>query len=219
MSMAPTLANWVDLFTHFASLSLLAVGGAITTAPDLHRFLVNDKGWLTDVQFTSSIALSQAAPGPNVLFIALMGWQVGVNAAGGPAAGSVAWWTGLLGVAVCMVATLLPSSILTYTATRWAHHNQNRRSVRAFKQGLAPVVIALLLATGWLLAAPAASVPAGTNLGTHVLDGAWLGRWLHAQPLNAWLLTLLATLVVWRTRIHMLWLLVAGALLGVLGWL
>lgn len=217
--MAPTLANWLDLFAHFASLSLLAVGGAITTAPDLHRFLVNDKGWLTDVQFTSSIALSQAAPGPNVLFIALMGWQVGVNAAGGPTAGGVAWWTGLLGVAVCMVATLLPSSILTYTATRWAHHNQNRRSVRAFKQGLAPVVIALLLATGWLLAAPAANVPANTPVSTQPLDGEMLFSWLHAQPLTAWLLTLVATAVVWRTRIHMLWLLAAGALLGVLGWL
>ena len=219
MSMVPTLANWLDLFTHFASLSLLAVGGAITTAPDLHRFLVSERGWLTDVQFTSSIALSQAAPGPTVLFIALMGWQVGVNAAGGPAAGSVAWWTGLLGVAVCMVATLLPSSLLTYTATRWAHRNQNRRSVRAFKQGLAPVVIALLLATGWLLAAPAVNVSTGTTLGEHWLNGDMLVRWLLAQPLTAWLLTLVATVVVWRTRIHMLWLLGVGALLGVLGWL
>jgi chromate transporter len=46
-----------------------------------------------------------------------------------------------------------------------------------------------------------------------------LVRWLLAQPLTAWLLTLVATVVVWRTRIHMLWLLGVGALLGVLGWL
>ncbi|MBY0465744.1 MAG: chromate transporter [Burkholderiales bacterium] len=219
MSMAPTLANWMDLFTHFASLSLLAVGGAITTAPDMHRFLVGERSWLTDPQFTSSIALSQAAPGPNVLFIALMGWQVGVNAAGGPSAGAVAWWTGLLGVGVCMVATLLPSSIVTYTATRWAHNNQNRRSVRAFKQGLAPVVIALLLSTGWLLAAPAVALPAGAAMqGTQLLDATVCTQWLQAQPWGAWLLTGIATLLVWRTRLHMLWLLGAGAVLGVAGW-
>jgi chromate transport protein ChrA len=37
-------------------------------------------------------------------------------------------------------------------ATRWGHRNRERRGVRAFKQGMAPVVIALLVATAWLLA-------------------------------------------------------------------
>ena len=73
-------ADWLQLFEHFASLSLLAVGGAITTAPDMHRYLVSQLGWLSDSQFTSSIALAQAAPGPNILFVALMGWNVGLNA-------------------------------------------------------------------------------------------------------------------------------------------
>jgi chromate transporter len=67
-------ADWFALLAHFMSLSLLAIGGAITTAPEMHSYLVNDKAWLTDSQFTSSIALAQAAPGPNVLFIALLGW-------------------------------------------------------------------------------------------------------------------------------------------------
>ena len=91
MSMVPTATNWLDLFAHFASLSLLGVGGAITTAPDMHRYLVHNNGWLSDAQFTSSIALSQAAPGPNVLFVALLGWNVGLNAGGGPSAGWLAW--------------------------------------------------------------------------------------------------------------------------------
>jgi chromate transporter len=70
------------------------VGGAITTAPDMHRYLVTDQRWLTDSQFTSSIALAQAAPGPNVLFVALMGWNVGLNAGGGLGAG---WHAAVLG--------------------------------------------------------------------------------------------------------------------------
>lgn len=197
MSMDPSPAAWLDLFGHFASLSLLAVGGAITTAPDMHRYLVTQQAWLSDAQFTSSIALSQAAPGPNVLFVALLGWNVGLNAGGGPAGGLQAWGLALLGVWVVMVATLLPSSVLSYTATRWAHRHRERRTVRAFKAGMAPVVIALLIATCWLLTAT------------------------HDQPARdapLWLLTALATLIVWRTRIHLLWLLGAGALLGALGW-
>ena len=64
------------LFGHFVVLSLLAVGGAITTVPDMHRFIVAEHHWLTDAQFTASIAIAQAAPGPNVLFVAVLGWNV-----------------------------------------------------------------------------------------------------------------------------------------------
>lgn len=195
--MAPTLAHWFDLFLHFASLSLLAVGGAITTAPDMHRYLVSEQGWLSETQFTSSIALSQAAPGPNVLFVALLGWNVGLNAGGGPGVGWLAWGWALLGVVVSLVAIMLPSSVLTYTATQWGHRNRELRAVRAFKTGMAPIVIALLIATGWLLSAT------------------------HNQPLRdwpLWLLTVATTLLVWRTRIHLLWLIGAGGLLGAIGW-
>ena len=81
-----TPADWLALFLHYLGLSLLAVGGAITTAPDMHRYRVQEKAWLTDPQFNASIAIAQAAPGPNVLFIALLGWNVGLNAGGLPLA-------------------------------------------------------------------------------------------------------------------------------------
>lgn len=191
-------ADWLALFTHFLSLSLLAVGGAITTVPDMHRYMVTEKLWLTDAQFTASIALAQAAPGPNVLFVALMGWNIGLNAGGGLAGGPMAWGMALMGVAICMIGIMLPSTTLTYVAARWGHRNRELRAVRAFKQGLAPIVIGLLIATGWVLSA------------TH-------GDPLDNAPL--WLVTGVVTLVVWRTKIHLLWILAAGGLLGAMGWI
>lgn len=181
--------DWLQLFTHFLTLSLLAVGGAISTAPDMHRFLVDQQGWLTDSQFTASIAIAQAAPGPNVLFVALMGWNVGLNAGGLGQA--------LFGVLVTMLGILLPSSTLTYLTSRWSHENRELRAVRAFKQGLAPIVIALLIATGWILASA------------------------HGDPARdwpIWLTTVVSALLVWHTRLHMLWLLGIGGLLGWLGY-
>ena len=62
----------LQLFGHFLLLSLLAVGGAITTAPEMQRYLVDQQGWLTAEQFSASVGLAQAAPGPNVLFIAVL---------------------------------------------------------------------------------------------------------------------------------------------------
>lgn len=189
--------DWWSLFTHFLLLSLLAVGGAITSAPDMHRFLVTQQAWLSDGQFTAAIALAQAAPGPNVLFVALMGWSVGVNAAGGNAVGVAAWPLGLLGVGLSLAAILIPSSTLAYLAGHWAHRHRERRGVRAFKQGMAPIVVALLVATGWLL------IAAHDDM---VRDG----------PL--WALGAATTLAVWKTRWPLLWLLGAGAVLGALGW-
>jgi chromate transporter len=189
-------SDWLALLVHFMSLSLLAIGGAITTAPEMHSYLVNDKAWLTDGQFTSSIALAQAAPGPNVLFIALLGWNVGMNAGGGVGAGAHAWWLALAGVGVAMVGILLPSTTLTFAAARWGHQNRELRAVRAFKQGMAPIVIALLIATGWILAAS---------------QGNPVEHW------RGWLLTAATALLVWRTKLHMLWMLGTGAVLGALG--
>ncbi|MGJ7484539.1 chromate transporter [Variovorax sp. LT2P21] len=189
--------DWLALLAQYLMLSLLSVSGAITTVPDMHRYLVDQHGWLTEAQFTSSVAIAQAAPGPNVLFVGLMGWNVGLNAGGGIGAGPRAWLLGLFGLAVTMVGIMVPSTTLTYFATRWGHRNRERREVRAFKQGMAPVVVGLLIATGWVLAAGnvAADVPA------------W----------RLWLLTAITALIVWRTRVHLLWLLGAGALLGAFG--
>jgi chromate transporter len=198
MSIVLTALDWLQMFGHFLSLSLLAVGGAIATAPDMHRYLVEQQHWLSEGQFSACMALAQAAPGPNLLFIPLMGWTVGINAAGGVASGASAWGWGLLGVLISLVGMLLPSTTLTLAAARWGQKNRERLGVRAFKAGMAPIVIGLLGSTGWIL--------------SHAQDRAG-NNW----PL--WLLTAVVTVLVWRTRIHLLWLLAAGGLLGWMGWL
>jgi len=177
--------DWLNLFVHYLMLSLMSIGGAISTTSDMHRFLVDEQHWLSQAQFNESIALAQAAPGPNVLFVALMGWHVGMNAGSTGAA--------LLGVAVTMFGIMLPSTMLTYTAAQWGHRNRELRAVRAFKQGMAPVVVALLLSTSWILGS--AHHDAGND---------W--------PL--WLLTVASGIIIWRTGIHLLWVLGAGAALG-----
>jgi chromate transporter len=180
--------DWASLFAHYLMLSLMSIGGAISTTSEMHRYLVEENRWLSQSQFNDSIALAQAAPGPNVLFVALMGWHVGMNAGSTAAA--------LLGVAVTMLGIMLPSTLLTFFAAQWGHRNRELRAVRAFKLGMAPVVIGLLLSTSWILA--------GT------------GRTLAADwPLL--LLSVTSGLLLWRTKIHLLWILGAGALAGALG--
>lgn len=178
-------ADWLNLFGHYLTLSLMSIGGAISTTAEMHRFLVEEHHWLTQSQFNDSIAIAQAAPGPNVLFVALMGWNVGLNAG--------SYLAALAGVAVTMTGIMVPSTTITYLAARWGHQNRDMLEVRAFKQGMAPVVVGLMVSVGIILGS------AHRDL---------------AQDWPLWLLSVAAGLLIWRTRIHLLWLLAAGAVLG-----
>lgn len=170
-----------SLFLHFLTLSLLSIGGAITTVPEMHRFLVERQGWLSDESFTASIALAQAAPGPNILFVAVLGWNV----------------AGLAGAAAAMAGILLPSSVLTVTATRWARANRGSVRVRAFSAGMMPLTLGLVVATGWLLAAP----------------------FLRDEAHRWGTLALMATtvLLTLRTKLGLVWMVLAGGVVGALG--
>jgi chromate transporter len=170
--------DWFALFGHFLLLSLLSIGGAITVVPDMHRVLVAQMGLLDDAQFSASIAIAQASPGPNVLFVAVMGYQA----------------AGLAGAAATLTGIMLPSTTLALAAARWGHARRELLAVRAFKAGMAPLVIALMLATAWILSVEAPG-------------------WRHAA------LTVCAALAVWRTRVHLLVLVAIGALVGAMGWL
>jgi chromate transporter len=177
--------DWLHLFSHFLTLSLLSIGGVVTTLPDMERFLVQEQHWISAAQFASSVALGQVAPGPNVLFVALMGWNVGLNT------GSL--WAALFGSLVAMAGILLPSATLTYFAANWAHKNRDLRVVRAFKTGMGPIVIALLIATGWIL------------IESH-------GDLRQDAPL--WALVIVSTLLAWRSRVPIFVLLLGGAMFG-----
>lgn len=172
------LLDLLNLFAHFLLLSMLSIGGAITTAPDMHRFVVQEHGWIGDAQFTASVALAQAAPGPNVLFVAVLGWNV----------------AGLPGVVATMAGIMLPSTTLAFAATRWGRARQESVGVRAFTQGMAPLTLGLLLATGWVLAQPS------------------------RDSLGAVLLVLSTVAAMLRTKLSPMWLIAVGAVVGMLGW-
>jgi chromate transporter len=171
-----TLAEWAPLLGHFLVLSLLSIGGVINVAPELHRLMVVDRRLVTDAQFAASIAVAQASPGPNALYVAVVGYQA----------------AGLPGAAATLLAFTIPSSALAIAVGRWHHAREEERWLRAFQVGMAPISIALLVATAWILTADA--------------PGAARALWTAA-----------VALAVWRTRVHLLALMAAGAILGALG--
>jgi chromate transporter len=166
-----------QLALDFGMLSLIAIGGGIAVLPEMQRIVVDNHGWMSAATFTDLFALAQAAPGPNVLVVSLIGWQV----------------AGLAGAAVTTAAMTVPTSVLTYgIATVWERF-RDARWRKAIQRGLAPVTIGLMLASAYLITRGADHTPA------------------------AYALTASAAAVVFATRLHPLWLIALGAVLGLLG--
>jgi chromate transporter len=154
------MADLLSLFGHCLLLSLLAIGGAIATVPDLQRIVVVEHGWLSATDFTGSVALAQAAPGPNLLFVAVVGYNA----------------LGLAGALAAMLGVLLPSTTLTLVITRWGSRRRDTRGVKAFMAGMAPMTLGLLLSTGWLLAAPVVQRPVAVVLLAATVLAMWRTR-------------------------------------------
>jgi chromate transporter len=128
----------VTLFLMFASMSLLAIGGANSTIPEMQRLVVQH-GWMDATQFAHAFAISQASPGPNMLVAGLVGWQV----------------MGASGAAVALAGMCGPSCTLTYLLARAGDRFSADPRIARLRAGLVPVSIGLILATGAVLATAA----------------------------------------------------------------
>ena len=130
----------IELFLEFVLLSTVAFGGATALLPEMHRVVVENHHWLDDATFTHLYAIAQAAPGPNVLVVTLIGWEVG----------------GLAGALATTLAMCLPMSVLIYLLIdRWESF-AGKRWQRAVSLGVAPLAVGLIFSGATLIAQAAA---------------------------------------------------------------
>jgi chromate transporter len=120
----------------FATLSLFSVGGAPAIIPEIHRQVVDGLGWMTDAGFSNAFAISQAAPGPNMMIISLIGWRV----------------AGIAGLFVATIATIGPPGLIALAAGRLFARVADEQWFPQVKAGLAPIVVGLYLASGLVTA-------------------------------------------------------------------
>ncbi|MBB3256980.1 chromate transporter [Paraburkholderia bannensis] len=170
-------ATLLALATIFSQLSLLAFGGGNTILPEMQRQVVEVHHWMPASEFSALFALAQAAPGPNMMIVTLVGWHV-------------AGWAGML---VTSVAKFGPSSLVTIAALHAWDRFKDRPWRRIAQRGLVPVTAGLVAASALLIA--------------RASDPSWI----------AWAITGMCAVLAFRTRIHPLWLLAAGSLIGLTG--
>ncbi len=130
----------LQLAKTFASLSLVAIGGANAVFPALRQAIVQNMGWMDDATFLQLFAVAQITPGPNVVVVSLLGWQI----------------AGFPGLLVTTVAMVLPAAILALVVGRIANQVAGSAGFKLAQSALVPLAIGLLIAGGLDLAIAAA---------------------------------------------------------------
>jgi chromate transporter len=159
-------ATLAAVFLQFATLSFFAIGGASTAVPEMHRQTVELAHWLTDRQFSELFAMAQAAPGPNVMFVALLGHFI----------------AGVPGAVVATVAMCGPTCFLAYGVSRVFDRFREARWRVAIQAGLVPVTIGLIAASALIIARAADHDLAGFGITAATFA---LVYWTRLPPLVA----------------------------------
>lgn len=120
----------------FGWLSLLQFGGTNAVVPEMHRQAVDVLHWMDGQTFANLFALAQLAPGPNVMIVSLIGWHV----------------AGFAGLAVATVAMMAPPCLLAFAMSRFMRRAGQSRWLVIVKDGLVPLAIGMILASGWIMA-------------------------------------------------------------------
>jgi chromate transporter len=164
----------LELGLFFAVLSLLSFGGMSSVLPEMQRYMVDVKGWMTATEFMQLFAVAQAAPGPNVLMSSLVGWKA----------------AGFAGSLVALGAMCGPAGVLAWWVSELWERLRDSPWRRHIQRALAPLVVGLILAGGYIIATPGSPD--------------WR-LWLIAGATAAGMLV---------TRLNALWMIAGGAVAG-----
>jgi chromate transporter len=165
----------LEIALYFMVLSIFSVGGLPSVMPEMQRYVVEVKDWMSPVEFMQAFAVGQAAPGPNMLVTTLIGFHV----------------AGLAGALVALAAMCGPAAVLAwFVADLWDRFKESPWR-RAIQRAIAPIVVAMILSGGVVLATPDATPD-------------W----------RLWLIAGATAVGILVTKVNPLWYLAAGGVLG-----
>ncbi|MGQ0655322.1 MAG: chromate transporter [Betaproteobacteria bacterium] len=130
----------LEMALYFGLLSLVSVGGLPSVMPEMQRYVVEVKGWLTPEDFIQMFALGQAAPGPNILIVSLIGWKI----------------AGLTGALVALAAMCGPTAVLAWCVADLWERFKDSAWRKDIQRAIAPIVVGMFVSAGAVLATPGA---------------------------------------------------------------
>ncbi len=127
---------YMELFLSFLKPGVMTFGGGPSTIPLIQSEVVDVRGWLTMQEFTDSLAISNALPGPIATKMsAVLGYKVG----------------GWFGAFISTVATVLPTAIAVIVLFSIYQKYKDAQWMMGMMKAVRPVVVILVAQTVLLM--------------------------------------------------------------------
>jgi chromate transporter len=127
---------YLELFTQFVIISMLAFGGGNAALSLLERISVQEMRWITSQDFAAAIGFAYVTPGPVLITAAFIGYRAG----------------GILGSLTATVGVFLVPWTLSVLASHQVRRYMQHPWLQGFGLGAGPAVIGLLGITAFSLA-------------------------------------------------------------------
>ncbi len=132
-----TIIVYATLCYEYFKVGLFTIGGGYAMLP-MVRQVVLDHAWITEVELTNFIAVSEATPGPFAINLAtFVGLEVGK-------ATGLGLLGGVLGAVLATVSVVLPSLVIIILVTRVVEKFKTNKYVQSALVGIRPVVVGLI---------------------------------------------------------------------------
>ena len=168
-----------DLFVGFLKVGIQGFGGVL---PWARRMIVEERHWLSEVEFTDLLSLCQLLPGPNIVNVSV---ALGHRFAGFK--GAAAAVLGLLAAPFCIVLAL---------GMLYARYG-NSEALGGVFRNLGAAAAGLVVATAWKVAKPYITRPEAIVVAAPAFGAVVVFRW----PLVYVVLVLAPLSVTWAWRL------------------
>jgi len=183
-------------YTFFTQAALVTFGGAYAVLGYVAQAAVGSFGWLSEAQTVDGLALAETTPGPLIMVLQFVGFVAAWNHPEGLTPLSSA----LVGALVTTFVTFLPCFVLVFAGAPYVEGLRAHRGLGAALGGVTAAVVGVVLHLALVLGG-AILVPSDT----------WSNEnWMAPAVAAA------AFLALWRLRVDVGWVVLAGGLLGLL---
>lgn len=139
---------YLTLFLEFFKIGLFSFGGGFGMIPLVEETVVNH-GWLSESSFYDFIGVCESTPGPIAINMAT---YIGSTQGG------------LLGSIVATLGVVSPSFIIILLIASVLKHFTENKYFKNFVKGVQPVVVGLLVSTGFIMLLKAIGVIGKANI-------------------------------------------------------
>ncbi len=181
-------------YRFFTLAACVTFGGAYAVLAYVTQAAVNNFGWLTSAQAVDGLALAETTPGPLIMVLQFVGFMAGWNHPQGMSPAL----SGTIGAFVTTWTTFLPCFVFVLLGAPYVEQARGNRQLNGALSGITAAVVGVIFNLALVFGAAVV----------------WPHGFRIAPDWFALTLTLLAFLALYRFKLDVLWVVLAGGLVG-----